>query len=51
LTVSSQVSQLPRGVAPPGQFICVPLQLTQESTFVACRLTSSVVVPPWAIGS
>ena len=51
LTVSSQVSHEPHGVAPPAQFICVPLQLTQESTLVAWRLTSSVVVPPPATGS
>ena len=51
LTVSSQVSQVPHGVAPPAQFICVPLQLTQDSTLVAWRLTSSVVVPPPATGS
>jgi hypothetical protein len=28
LTVSSQVIQLPQGMGPPEQFICVPLRLT-----------------------
>ena len=49
LTVSSAVIHVFQGVAPPAQFICVPLQLTQDSTLAAWRLTSSVIVPPPAI--
>ena len=51
LTVSSQLTQLPHGIGPPLQFICVPFRLVNAPTTSPKRLTSTVVVPPWAIGS
>ena len=51
LIVSSQVIQLPHGIGPPEQFICVPFRLVKLLTTSPVRLTSTVVVPPCAIGS
>ena len=51
LIVSSQVTQLPHGIGPPEQFICVPLRLVYECRTSPYRVTSIVVVPPPAIGS
>jgi hypothetical protein len=48
LTVSSQVIQLPHGICPPEQFICVPLRLVRAETTLPWRVTSTVVVPPRA---
>ena len=35
LTVSSHVIQLPHGIRPPEQFICVPLRLVKASQDLA----------------
>ena len=52
LTVSSQVIQLPHGIRPPEQFICVPFRLVNASSDLAVPAsTSMVVVPPPAIAS
>ena len=51
LTVSSQVIQLPHGIWPPEQFICVPLRLVKAWTTSPLGVTSIVVVPLWAMGS
>ena len=50
-TVSSQVSQLPHGIAPPEQFIIVPARLTFEASTSPVGVTCTVVVPPLALGS
>src|SRR5215218_10269 len=46
LTVSSQVIQLPHGIRPPEQFICVPLRLVNALITSPEVVTSVVVVPP-----
>jgi hypothetical protein len=51
LTVSSQVIQLPQGMRPPEQFICVPFRLVKARSTLPKRSTSTVVVPPLVIGS
>ena len=51
LIVSSHVTQLPHGIGPPEQFICVPFRLVKERTTSPYRVTSIVVVPPPVIGS
>ena len=51
LTVSSHDSQLPHGIAPPEQFIWLPLRLTALLATLPKRSTSTVVVPPPAAGS
>jgi hypothetical protein len=51
LIVSSQVIQEPHGIGPPEQFIWVPLRLVKLRTTSPNRVTSTVVVPPRAIGS
>jgi hypothetical protein len=50
-TVSSQVIQLPHGIRPPAQFICVPLQLVKAWITSPRFVTSIVVVPPPALAS
>ncbi len=51
LTVSSQVIQLPHGMRPPEQFICVPLRLVNAWTTCPSSVTSLVVVPPPVMAS
>src|SRR5918994_2500639 len=48
LIVSSQVIHDPHGMAPPAQFICVPLRLVNASTTTPNDVTRLVVVPPRA---
>jgi hypothetical protein len=50
-SVSSHVSQVSHGVAPPAQLVCVPARLTYSRMRVPCRSTSIVVVPPGAFSS
>ncbi len=46
LTVSSQVIQLPHGIGPPEQFICVPFRLVNASSTSPRGVTRIDVVPP-----
>ncbi len=50
-SVSSQLSQVPHGVAPPAQLLNVPARLTYSCTTWLCLSTRIVVVPPPDAGS